>query len=170
MICLAIGLGVLGFAAMRHARRCRYYHSSYGYGWDGPPWHHHWSGWHGAPHRRGLYMVLSRLDASPAQERAIIAEVDKLRSRLRETRYAVKDARGDLAAAIRGPILDDAALGAVMGRIDTATTEVRTAVVDALRNIHGVLDDRQREQVGELLERGPWAGAWRRGGGHPYRV
>src|SRR5580704_642408 len=99
MICMALGLGVLGFMAMRHARHCRY--SSYGY----EPWHHHH--WHHSPSRRGLYMVLSRLDASPAQERAIIGEVDKLKSRLRDIRHGVKDARGDLSAALRGPVLDD---------------------------------------------------------------
>ena len=170
MICFALGLGILGFAAMRHARRCRSYHCYSGSGWDGPPWHPHWHGYdrsHGPMGRRVLYMALSRLDASPAQERAIIGEVDKLRSRLRETRAGVKDARGDLAAALRGPILDDAALGAVLGRVDAATSDARGAIVEALRNIHGVLDDKQREQVAELIESGP--GSWRRGG-HPYRM
>jgi hypothetical protein len=161
MICMALGLGVLGFMAMRHARHCRY--SSFGY----EPWHHHQ--WHHNPGRRGLYMVLSRLDASPAQERAIIGEVDKLKSRLRETRAGVKDARGDLSAALRGPVLDDAALGAVLGRVDTATSDARNAIVDALRNIHGVLDDTQREHLADLVDRGPWA--WRRSGrGGPYRM
>jgi hypothetical protein len=159
MICLALGLGVLGFAAMRHARRCRYY--SYGYD------RHHWHHW-GSPGRRGLYMLFSRLDASPAQERAIIGEVDKLKSRLRDIRHGVKDARGDLSAALRGPVLDDAALGAVLGRVDTATSDARNAIIDALRNVHGVLDNNQREQLADLVDRGPWA--WRRSGGSPYRM
>lgn len=160
MICLALGLGVLGFAAMRKARHC---HGGHWHGWHG----YHGGGWYGrGMHRRGLYMALSHIDASPAQERTIIAEVDQLRDRLHGAKAAVKDARGDLAAAIRGPVLDDAALGAVLGRVDTAHTEARTAVLDALRNIHAVLDDRQRERVADILDRG-W---WRRGGGGPYRV
>jgi Spy/CpxP family protein refolding chaperone len=168
MICLALGLGILGFAAARKARRC---HRGYGcghHGWHG--WHHHHhghGGWRGGGFgRRGLYMALSRLDATPAQERAIVQEVERLQDRLRSAKAAAKDARPDLAAAIRGPSLDDAALGAVLGRIDTATTEARTAVTEALRNIHGLLDERQREQVADLLDNG-W---WRRGGGGPYRV
>jgi uncharacterized membrane protein len=169
MICLALGLGVLGAVALHKARRChRGYHGcGNSYGWGGPPWahgHHHGRG-HGFG-RRGLYMALSHLDASPAQERAIIAEVDKLRERLWTSRATVKDARGDLAAAIRGPVLDDAVLGAVLGRVDGATAEARTAVLDALRAIHGVLDDKQREQLATLIDEG-W---WRRGGGSPYRV
>lgn len=165
MICLALGLGVLGAVAFHKARRC---HRGYGcgntYGWGGPPWGHH-HGHHRGFGRRGLYMALSHIDASPAQERAIIAEVDKLRERLWGARAGMKDARGDLAAAIRGPVLDDAALGAVLGRVDGATADARGAVLDALRNIHGVLDDKQREQLAGLLDQG-W---WRRGGG-PYRV
>jgi hypothetical protein len=170
MMCLAIGLGVLGIAAMHKARRChRGYHRwhggwGHGHGWDG---HGHGHG-RGGFGRRGLYMALSRIDASPAQERAIIGEVDKLKERLRGARAGAKDARGDLAAAIRNPTLDDAALGAVLGRVDAATGEARGAVIEALRNIHAVLDDGQREQVAELLDNG-W---WRRGGGRggPYRI
>jgi len=161
-MCLALGLGVLGFMAMRRARRC---HGAYGCGHHG--WHHHHGGWAGGSwRRRGLNMVFSRLDASPAQERAIVAEVDKLQDRLRAAKSSVRDARPDLAAAIRGPSMDDAALGAVLGRVDNATAEARAAVTDALRNIHGLLDDRQREQVADLIDNG-W---WRRGGGGPYRV
>ena len=168
MICLALGLGILGFVAVR---RARHYHHCYAYGGHhgfGPPW----SQWHGGGHhgysygRRGLYMALSRLDCSPAQERAIIHEIDHLKSKLRDTRYGLKDTRGDLAAALRGPVLDDAALGAVLGRVDAATGEARTAILDAIRNIHAVLDDKQREQLATLIDEG-W---WRRGGGSPYRV
>jgi hypothetical protein len=169
MICLAVGLGILGFAAMRRAhRRC---HGHYGYGWYGPFGHgyggHH--GGHGRPSFRGrmmMHALFSRIDASPAQERAIIAEVEKLQDRVRTAKAGVKDARGDLAAALRGPVLDDAALGAVLGRVDTATGEARSAVLDALRGIHGLLDDRQRAQVADLVDRGPGMGWWRTG---PYR-
>lgn len=187
MICLALGLGILGFAAARKARRC---HRAYGcghHGWHG--WHHDhhhdhgpWGGgggswgrggWSGRWQRRDLYMVLSRLDATPAQERAIVGEIDRLRERLYSAKAAVRDARPDLAAAIRGPSLDDAALGAVLGRVDTATVEARSAITEALRNIHGLLDERQREQVADLIDNG----GWHRGrgpsggpGGGPYRV
>ena len=165
MTCLAIVLGVLGIAAMRRAhRRC---HGYYGYGWGGPFGHgyHGWHGRHNARSRMMLHWLFSRIDASPAQERAIIAEVEKLQERVHGAKGGLRDARGDLAAAVRGPLLDDAALGAVLGRVDTATGEARAAVVDALRGIHGVLDDRQRGQIADLLDRG---GGWWRGFG-PYR-
>ncbi len=173
MICLALGLGVLGAVAFHKARRCRGGYYGYGYGgcghhhgWGGPPWAHRHHGFG----RRGLYMVLSRLDASPAQERAIIGEIDKLKERLRGARAGVKDARPDLAAALRNPVLDDAALGAVLGRVDAATGEGRAAVLDALRNIHAVLDDKQREQLADLIDHGWWRRGPSAGGAGPYRV
>ena len=171
MICIALGLGVLGFIAARKARRCGRGGGYGGWGWH----HHHHHGWHGhhgggpgmwGRRRAGLHMALAHIDATPAQERALVAEVDKLHERLHGARSTLKDGRADLAAAIRGPALDDASLGAVLGRVDGATGEVRGAVLDALRNIHAVLDDKQRELLAELLDRG-W---WRRGGGSPYRV
>ena len=162
MICLALGLGVLGLAAMRRARRC---HG--GGGWHGGWRHHHH---HGGRRRWMLHHMLRRIDASPAQERAIVDELEKLEERVWTARRGMKDGREDLAAAIRGHVLDDAALGAVLGRLDSTTHEVRDAGIEALRNIHAVLDDGQRAQVADMLSRegGPWSrrGSWRSG---PYR-
>jgi len=173
MIFLAIAIAFLGFAAMRRAhRRC---YGCYGNDWSGPfgydsHHHHHHRGFRGrhGRHARGrmmLHWLLSRIDASPAQERAIIGEVEKLQDRVSAAKAGMQDARGDLAAALRGPVLDDAALGAVLGRVDVATGEARSAVVDALRGVHGVLDDKQRSQLADLVDRG---GGWWRGSG-PYR-
>jgi Spy/CpxP family protein refolding chaperone len=103
-----------------------------------------------------MHALFRRIDATPAQERAIVAELDRLEDRVHAAKAGVHDARGDLAAAVRGPVLDDAALGAVIGRVDAAIGEVRSAVIDALRAVHGLLDDRQRGQVADLLERRGW--------------
>jgi Spy/CpxP family protein refolding chaperone len=173
MICLALGLGILGFAALKRARRCHYHggcgHSPYSH-WHGWQAQRGWQGgWGGFGHRSPwVHAALARLDATPAQERAIVAELDKLRERVHAAKVNLRDGRGDLAAALRGAALDDAALGAVLGRVDGMTAEVRSAILDALRNIHAVLDDRQREQLAQLLDGGWWRGGGPAGG--PYRV
>jgi Spy/CpxP family protein refolding chaperone len=165
MIPLAIGLGVLGFVAMRRAhRRC------HGHGWGGPwrhGYYHHYDHHRGHGRRWMLNAALERIDATPAQERAIVAEIHKLEERVHAAKAGLRDARGDFAAALRGPVLDDAAIGAVLGRVDTTTAEVRAAGLDAVRAIHAVLDDRQREQLASFVDGGWWRG---RGGGGPYRV
>lgn len=171
MICLAIAIGALGFAAMRSAhRRCHGHHGCgdgwpgpFGYGYEGDRGPH---GFRGHRQRRMLHALLWRLDASPAQERAILGEVDKLRERLHGVKAGLHDVRGDLAAALRGPALDDAALGAVLGKLDAAEVEARSAAISALREVHEVLDDRQRGRLADLLERGGGGGWWRTG---PYR-
>ena len=152
MICLAAAFGVLGIAAMGRAHRHCHRHGAYGHGPFG-------DGDFGRPRRRARWMLhalFRKLDATPAQERAIVAETDKLSERVHAAKASIHDARGDLAAALRGPVLDDAALGAVLGRIDAALGEVRAAMIDALRGVHGLLDDRQRGQVADLLERRGW--------------
>lgn len=174
MTCLAIVIGVLGIIAMRRAHRRSYGFGSFGgYGWYGPYGHgdghgyghHGWSGRHGGKARRLLHGLFMRIDASPAQERAIIAEVERLQERVGGAKAGLHEARGDLASALRGPALDDDALGAVLGRVDAATGETRAAVIDALRGVHEVLDDRQRSEVADLLDhRSDW---WR--GFGPYR-
>jgi hypothetical protein len=115
-----------------------------------------------------LNAALERIDATPAQERAIVAEIHRLEERVHAAKGGLRDARGDFAAALRGPTLDDAAIGAVLGRVDGTTGEIRAAALDAIRNIHAVLDDRQREQLASFVDGGGW---WRgRGGGGPYRM
>ena len=189
MIALAVGLGVLGLIALRRARHGCYAGGGDGYGWHGP-----WAAYEGdgeherhgrhRRHRRGgrrgrrgrwmLHAALSRIDATPAQERAIVGEIDRLRERVSGVRDGLRDANLDLAAAVRGPLLDDAALGAVLGRVDGATSEARAAALDALRNVHAVLDDKQRAELADMIERrggggrGPGGrGGWFRMG--PYR-
>lgn len=169
MICLALGIGALGFYAMRRACRC--YRGCdrggcYGHDWHG---HGHWHGhWQGYWQRRGLYHVLRHIDATPAQERAIVAEIDQLRGRMRAARAGMQDARADLAATVRAPELDDAALATLLGRVDGATGEVRAAAVEALRNIHALLDANQRERIADFIDASWWRRA--RPGNGPYRV
>jgi hypothetical protein len=171
MIPLAIGLGLLGFFAMRRAHRFCHAHGygpGAGYGWYGPwgPTGHHMR--HGRRGRRRwmLHALLRRVDALPGQERAIAEELDKLESRVVDAKGHMRDAGADLSAVLRSSSLDDAALGAVMGRVDAATSDVRSAAVDALRAIHGILDDKQRADLADLLDR-QGRGDWFRGG--PYR-
>jgi hypothetical protein len=193
MIALALGLGVLGFFALRRARRRCYGGGYHAYGWHGP-WagvededehdhERHGHGRHGYGRHRGgppwrggrgrrwvLHRALSRIDATPAQERVIVGELDRLQERVHGVRSGLKETRTDLAAALRGTVLDEAALGAVLGRLDGATAEVRAAAIDAMRNVHAVLDDKQRATLAEMIDRssggGGGAGWWRMG---PYR-
>jgi uncharacterized membrane protein len=108
-------------------------------------------------------LALDRLDATPAQERAIVAELDQLEHRLHEASRTLREQRGPLAEALRGPSLDEDSLASVMVAFDQASGEARSAVIDALMRVHALLDDGQRERLASMLGRAP------RGGG-PYRT
>jgi Spy/CpxP family protein refolding chaperone len=191
MMQLAIGLGLLGFFLARRRRYLRrLYHGGpmgcYGFGpglgeeggeegHERHHHHHHWGrdrfgGHRGHPmHGRGrsrmrrmmMHRLFRELDASPAQERAILAELDQLEQRVRAAGELVRDSKTELAQVVASPQLDEAALAAVTSRYDSATADVREAGVGTLRAIHALLDDVQRTRLAELMDRKPW---WRGGG------
>ena len=105
--------------------------------------------------RGPLYAALSRLDATPGQEKAILAAVDEFRETARKGRAVVDGTREAAARAVRGPTFDESGLrGAFLGQ-DQALAEIREAVIEAGRKIHDVLDERQRKTLAELIEAGP---------------
>ncbi len=132
--------------------------------WSGG-FHHHGGYGHGGGYgcggggRRGrgfLFGILGRLDATPSQEKAIMGALDELKDSARELRGTVKETRGDLARTISGPAFDESALNAAGGRLDDASHRMRAAVGSTLGKIHGVLDDRQRKLLADMIESG-WA-------------
>lgn len=166
MLLLAIGVGVLGAMAFRRARR-RHGHGPCGHGRR--HWHHHGYGRHGYGRRRWMIdLALERIDASPAQERAIIAELEQLEDRLHTAGRGLRDVRGPIADAFRGSELDEGALAGVAHDVEQAGNAARDAVLESLRKIHALLDDRQREQLASLLGRGARRGAGVPGG--PFRT
>lgn len=178
---LAIGLGLLGFFLARRHRHRLYggLMSSHGcgaYGWHrghGDDDEHHGHR-HGPDPRRGfgrrgrflrrrflLRRLFSELDATPAQERAIVAELDRMEEHVRTAGEVLRGGKSELAQALGAPELDEEALKAATSRMDAAAAEVREATVGAVRAVHALLDDGQRRRLAELLEHKPW---WRGGG------
>jgi Spy/CpxP family protein refolding chaperone len=155
-LCL-IGL-VRVLVGRRHYGGFRH-HGGYGYGYGPPEWAG-WGGYGGGPpwgRRRGfLYSILARLDATPAQEKTILGALDELKGTARELRGTVRETRGDVARTVSGPTFDESALDDVEKRFDDAAQRLRRAAGTALGKIHGVLDDRQRKVLGEMIESG-WA-------------
>src|SRR5690606_23940953 len=161
---------------IHHRRAC-----AAGWGpWAGRHWGHHHGGCSGRRHhhhhhhrhgpppvgRTWLWSALARLDLSPAQEKVVRAEVDRLRERAGALREEAKSSRGDMAASVRGDSLDEETLAGMFVRQDDLLRELRGDLAGALGRIHAALDPEQRERLADLIERGPGAD-WGRGG--PYR-
>lgn len=107
-------------------------------------------------HRRGylgMGYVFRRLDTSPGQEKVIRNAMEELRTMSREFRARARGTRADLAQMIRR--------GASAGEVNTwlgerlnEINQATPAVAEALGKVHDVLDDRQRETLAQLVERG----------------
>jgi Heavy-metal resistance len=137
-------------------------------GWGG----HHHGGWDrgGADWDRGgpfwMRGLFQRLGTSPAQEKVIREAVDEARRSAGSLRDEGRQTRGDVAKAVRSPSLDETVLGELFARHDAHLETMRKDMVGVLGKVHAVLDDRQREILAEIIERGPFAG--QRGG--PFRT
>ena len=134
----------------------------------GPPWAEDWrgggggGGWRGWGARQGqrffLRGLFERLQTTPGQEKAIVSALDDLRAAGQGVRDEMRGARSEVATALRGESFDEVALGGATARVEHGIDTMRKAGIDAFAKIHGALDERQRAQLADWLERGPGFG------------
>lgn len=140
---------LIGFAAL--ARRGRRHHF-YGFG-------HGHGGCHGG-HRglRGhlLHRVLTRLDTTPGQEKVIREAMSDLKDEAWNLRSELRGTKTEIAQAIRAPELDRALVDRVFAKQDEVIEKLRAMLLTRAEQIHGTLDERQRKQLADMIESGPW--------------
>ena len=160
-------LCLIGLFKLRRMRRMGW---AYGYGG-----HHHGcardegfgpgpfagderSGGFGFGRRAGLHGLFRALDATPAQEKVILAAVEEVRAAAREARGEWKQSRVDLAGAFRAESFDAEVMGNAFARHDEHLERLRKAVTGALAQIHDALDAQQRARLAEWLDAGGMRG------------
>ena len=150
-------LGVMSLARLVFFRRWRRHG---GYGWRGGGYGHH--GYRGGPGggrgwgRGLLYRVFERLDATPAQEKVLLAAAEEMREAARGARGEWTASREDVAKLVRGAQLDAGALNGIYARHDERLAALRVVASGAIAKVHEVLDDKQRATLARLVE-GGWA-------------
>jgi Spy/CpxP family protein refolding chaperone len=154
------------FALMATLRARRYAHYGslgywrHGYAYAGCA-HHDASPYYGGHRdRRRLAMrwLFERLDTTPGQEKAIVKSLETCREHLASGRGELGDARKDLAQALGGDVLDQSALAAAVGRVDTLVERAGVEFSTALSEVHAALDGKQRKQLAELIAEFPTHG------------
>jgi hypothetical protein len=117
-------------------------------------WRRRWRG-----HRRArgwmLRRLASRLDATPEQERLLLAEVESIRTALVGLRQGFSASRGELADALVGESVDERSLDGLFERELSRAGEVKRAAAQAFARVHAALDVRQRRILAELVRSGP---------------
>ena len=107
--------------------------------------------------------LISRINATPEQGKVLRIEVSEFVEYAKGLRKELGSARGDMAQAMRTDSFDETLMGESFARQDDEIRELRKRLVGSLARIHDVLEPEQREEVAELLERGPGFGRRRRG-------
>ncbi len=148
-----------------------------GYGWGGPRWgggyrdsyggHDHQ---HGHDHDHGpgpwggggffLRGLFQRLDTTPGQEKVIKSAFEQVKKTMQEARSEWRDGN-EVADLFRGESFDRTAAEGVSGKADASFAKVRVAIVEALAQIHEVLDERQRGMIADFLARNGGRGFFR---------
>jgi Spy/CpxP family protein refolding chaperone len=122
-------------AIVRRGRYARRHGRGYGYG--------RWM-------LRGLFR---RLNTGPGQEKVVLGEIETLRDTARGLRQELKATRADIAAIVREPVFDRAKVDALFRKQDELIGSLRTAIAGSVERVHEALDDRQKADLADLLER-----------------
>ncbi|MEP7124455.1 MAG: Spy/CpxP family protein refolding chaperone [Byssovorax sp.] len=142
--------------------RFRGHHGHEG-GWGGHEGGFRRGGWGGGWGGPGFILraIVEQLDATPEQEKVIVAAFREVREEAAKHRGEARKSREDIAKAMRSPGFDEVLLGELFARHDTAIEAMRRAATGALAKVHVVLDEKQRGELADLIENGP--GFFRRG-------
>lgn len=122
----------------------------------------------GAALRFMLRPLFERLATTPGQERVILDAAEAMRARVTASKDALRSTAGDAAKAFRGERFDEGVMGEAFARQDEALEVTQKALFEALQKVHDALDERQRRDFADHIER--FTGAAGRWGHGPYRA
>jgi hypothetical protein len=120
-------------------------------------------GWAGTVRGKRFFIrsVLSRVGATPAQERAIGVAIEEFRDDMKKLGGGeARRSRQEIADALRGTTFDGVVLGEQFARHDTVIEGARKAFVGLVARVHDALEPEQRTRLAGLVERGPRFGWW----------
>lgn len=127
-------------------------------------------GWRGGSRWIMLRALFERLETTPGQERVIVQALDRLAENRGAVRDEMKQTRVDVARAIEGGLIDDAALDDAFARHDRLLAELRVSLIEALKTGVETLDEGQRKELARLFSGGSVLGGGPPPWEHPYRA
>ena len=101
-----------------------------------------------------LRRLFQRLNTGPGQEKVVLTEIDALQDTARGLRDELKSTRADIASILRDENYDKAKVETLFRKQDELLAKMRTAAASSMEKIHGVLDERQKQDLAEMVERG----------------
>lgn len=119
---------------------------------------------HRGGHRRyhPLYRAFSGLDATPGQEQVIRTAISSVREAGKQWADDSRQARPELGNLLAQEEFDEERVKEWVNTRRQALDEVTPAFIRALKEVHGVLDPRQRKLLQSWASSGPWPACRRR--------
>ncbi|MCC6649484.1 MAG: periplasmic heavy metal sensor [Polyangiaceae bacterium] len=114
-----------------------------------------WRGWRGVgwgSPKRALYRYL---DTTAGQEKELSPVLDELLSAGGDARDDARQARRDIAAALRGERVDEAALARAFASLEQKLQHLREAASLGVTRAHEILEPDQRRRLASAIEHGP---------------
>lgn len=103
-----------------------------------------------------FHRVLDRLDTTPGQEKVIREAIHDFKEEAWSLRSEVRGTRSEIAQALRAPELDRALIDRVFAKHDEVIEKLRASLLGTADKVHATLDERQRKQLADMIEAGPW--------------
>jgi hypothetical protein len=150
MFGFVFGSACLMGLAMMAARGRRGFGRHHGFFRHGPGGHHGHHG-RGGFGRRALYHLLDRLDTTPGQDKAILGAIDDFQDSAREARQGLGDLRKQIAEAFRNEHFDETAFTAIFDEPLRRMQTLRDELTKNAATVHEALNQKQREQVADLV-------------------
>lgn len=112
-----------------------------------------------------LRSLFERLDTTPGQEKVIARAFDEIKEAMASARGDWNSSKIRMADALRGTEFDHEAVGDAWAKHDTAFEALRLKIATSMQAVHEALDEKQRQILADLIERGgPFSafGGWSR--------
>lgn len=103
----------------------------------------------------GWRRLVGKLDATPAQERALRELLLSARDQLCELRFDARGVREEIGEAVRAETFDEARFADAETKLNEKFRRASGVIRNTLAQMHEVLDSRQRAKVARWLASGP---------------
>ena len=119
--------------------------------------HGYYGGGRAARRRWHLRWAFSRLGTTPSQEKVILDAADALDGEREKLWEELRQARVDLAAAMKGEAFDEAKVRAAFERQQTLLAALQEKALEQAKLVFDALQPDQRKTIADVLELGPRA-------------
>ncbi|MBP9111293.1 MAG: Spy/CpxP family protein refolding chaperone [Polyangiaceae bacterium] len=120
----------------------------------------------GAFGRRGFWgrrwflgAVFEKLRTTKEQETKLLELVKESKEHAKELRKKMAGSKKELADALRSESFDETLVGGFQASVEQGLDDLRAHSIATLAKLHAILDEGQRKELADMIERGPrsWA-------------